>query len=162
MWRGSAGSSGFLEKSDRFHGAWPHWIDGQTGRVKPFSLERQWWRPGGDRLPGAGTCLTSRQYLKGDDAGEAELQERITVLCNGVEWDWYQQKAASLCYTWHWSPQYGWEMNHQVRGYNECLITYILAASSPAHPVTAVAYHAGWARNGEIRGNTTNMACSLT
>ena len=141
---------GFLEESDRFHGAWPHWIDGQTGRVKPFSPKDN----GGDLVETAYLVqglLTIRQYLKADDAGEAALQEQITVLCNGVEWDWYQKGGEPVLY-WHWSPQYGWEMNHQVRGYNECLITYILAASSKAHPVTAVAYHAGWARNGEIRG----------
>ncbi len=27
----------FLEKADRFHGAWPHWLDGRTGKTKPFS-----------------------------------------------------------------------------------------------------------------------------
>ena len=29
--------TGFLEQCDRFHGAWPHWMNGETGRVKPFS-----------------------------------------------------------------------------------------------------------------------------
>ena len=28
--------AGFLEKADRFHGAWPHWLHGETGKVKPF------------------------------------------------------------------------------------------------------------------------------
>jgi len=27
----------FLESADRFHGAWPHWLDGETGKVVPFS-----------------------------------------------------------------------------------------------------------------------------
>ena len=27
----------FLKKADRFHGAWSHWIYGETGKVKPFS-----------------------------------------------------------------------------------------------------------------------------
>src|SRR5699024_5757726 len=27
----------FLEKADRFHGVWPHWLYGKTGKVKPFS-----------------------------------------------------------------------------------------------------------------------------
>ncbi|MBD0279224.1 MAG: DUF3131 domain-containing protein, partial [Flavisolibacter sp.] len=27
----------FLEKADRFHGALPHWWNGETGKVKPFS-----------------------------------------------------------------------------------------------------------------------------
>ena len=45
---------------------------------------------------------------------------------------------------WHWSPEYGWEMNFPVHGYNECLIMYILAAASPTHGVPAAVYHEGW------------------
>jgi len=26
----------YLETADRFHGAWPHWINGNTGKVVPF------------------------------------------------------------------------------------------------------------------------------
>src|SRR5690606_29782455 len=26
----------FLGKADRFHGVWPHWLNGDTGKVKPF------------------------------------------------------------------------------------------------------------------------------
>ena len=26
----------YLAKADRFHGVWPHWLDGPTGKVKPF------------------------------------------------------------------------------------------------------------------------------
>src|ERR1700685_4469036 len=29
----------FLEKADRFHGAWPHWLNDTTGHVKPFGRE---------------------------------------------------------------------------------------------------------------------------
>lgn len=41
-------------------------------------------------------------------------------------------------------------MNFPVRGYNECLIMYILAASSPTHGVPAEVYHEGWAEGGKI------------
>lgn len=30
---------GFLERVDRFHGAWPHWLNGETGSVVPFSAK---------------------------------------------------------------------------------------------------------------------------
>jgi hypothetical protein len=141
---------GFLEHSDRFHGAWPHWLDGETGRVKPFSEKDD----GGDLVETAYLVqglLTIRPYLDKEQPAEAALMERITTLCNGVEWDWYQKGGEPVLY-WHWSPLYEWEMNHQIRGYNECLITYVLAASSPTHPISPDAYHAGWARNGQIRG----------
>jgi hypothetical protein len=41
-------------------------------------------------------------------------------------------------------------MNFPVEGYNECMILYVLAASSPTFPVPASAYHEGWARSGGI------------
>ena len=36
----------FLGKADRFHGAWPHWIDGETGKVKPFGTKDDGGGPG--------------------------------------------------------------------------------------------------------------------
>ncbi len=140
----------FLEYSDRFHGAWPHWLNGETGRVKPFSEKDD----GGDLVETAYLVqglLAIRQYLHGDDPGEADLQERIAALCNAVEWDWYQRDGEQVL-TWHWSPTYQWEMNLHIEGFNECLITYVLAASSPTHPITPEAYHSGWAREGAISG----------
>ncbi len=141
---------GYLEDCDRFHGAWPHWLNGETGKVKPFSLKDN----GGDLVETAyliSGLLTIRQYLDPVDVVEAELQKRITALCDGVEWDWYQKGGEAVLY-WHWSPEYGWEMNHHIRGYNECLITYVLGASSKTHSISEKAYHQGWARDGKIRG----------
>ena len=37
-----------------------------------------------------------------------------------------------------------------IEGYNECLITYIMAASSPDHSIKSEVYHDGWARSGNI------------
>jgi hypothetical protein len=141
---------GFLESCDRFHGVWPHWLNGETGEVKPFSRRDN----GGDLVETAYLVqglLTVKSYLDQRNAREADLQRRITALCNEVEWSWYQKGGEPVLY-WHWSPQYGWEMNHQIRGYNECMITYVLAASSTTHPISADAFHEGWARGGEIRG----------
>jgi hypothetical protein len=39
-------------------------------------------------------------------------------------------------------------MNMPVTGWNEGLIVYVLAASSPTHPIPKVVYDEGWARNG--------------
>ncbi len=141
---------GFLEKSDRFHGVWPHWLNGETGEVKPFSPRDN----GGDLVETAYLVqglLTIRQYLHPENEKEAELQGRITKLCDEVEWDWHQKGGEPVLY-WHWSPDGEWAMNHQIQGYNECLITYVLGASSKTHPITEDAYHLGWARGGDIRG----------
>jgi len=48
---------------------------------------------------------------------------------------------------WHWSPANGWAMNFPLKGFNECLITYVLAASSERYPVSPAVYHRGWAQS---------------
>ncbi|TRX20467.1 beta-glucosidase [Flavobacterium franklandianum] len=137
----------FLEKADRFHGAWPHWINGETGRVIPFGTKDN----GGDLVETAFLCqglLTVREYFKTGNATEQALAAKADELWKGVEWDWYTKGENTLY--WHWSPSYGWQMNFKLEGYNECLITYILGAASPTHPISAAVYQQGWARNGGI------------
>ena len=143
----------YLETSDRFHGAWPHWSNGNTGAVIPFGTKDD----GGDLVETAFMAqglLTMRQYLNPADADENSLINRITTLYNGIEWDWYTRGGQNVLY-WHWSPNYGWDMNFPIHGYNETLITYILAASSPVHTIPAAAYHQGFALNGGIKNGKT-------
>jgi hypothetical protein len=139
---------GYLEKADRFHGAWPHWIQGETGKVKPFGRLDD----GGDLVESAFLVqglLCVRQYFKDGDAREKALASRINKLWEEVEWDWYRQGKNTLY--WHWSPKNGWTMNFSVQGYNECLVMYVLAAASPTHTIPAEVYHEGWARSGKIK-----------
>jgi hypothetical protein len=143
----------FLETCDRFHGAWSHWINGSTGAVVPFGTKDN----GGDLVETAYMAqglLTIRQYLNPSDPVENELISRITALYNGIEWNWYTRGGQNVLY-WHWSPNYGWDMNMQIRGYNETLITYIMASSSTTHTIPATAYTAGYARNGGIINGKT-------
>jgi hypothetical protein len=140
----------FLEKADRFHGAFPHWWNGETGRVKPFSPKDN----GGDLVETSFMIqglLCVRQYFQNGSDLEKQLAARIDTLWKAVEFDWYRNAGQNVLY-WHWSPNFGWEMNFAVRGYNECLIMYVLAAASPTHGVPAEVYHQGWADNGNIRG----------
>lgn len=137
----------FLDSADRFHGAYPHWWEGTTGRVKPFSPKDN----GGDLVETAFLMqglLAVRQYFKDGNEREQSLASRIDRIWKEVEWSWYTQ-GKNVLY-WHWSPNFGWEMNFPVGGYNECLIMYILAASSPTYPINPEVYHEGWARNGKI------------
>lgn len=138
----------FLEKADRFHGAWPHWLDGETGKIYPFSKKDT----GGDLVETAFLVqglLTVSEYFKNGNYREKELVDKIEKLWKEVEWDWYTKNGENVLY-WHWSPTDGWDMNFPVGGYNECLIMYVLAASSPTHPITKAVYDEGWARNGKI------------
>nr|WP_320057298.1 glucoamylase family protein [uncultured Bacteroides sp.] len=138
---------GFLEKADRFHGAFPHWWNGETGKVKPFGQKDN----GGDLVETAfliqGLLAVHQYYLNGSEEEKA-VAARIDNIWQAVEWDWYRN-GKNVLY-WHWSPDYAWEMNFPVRGYNECLIMYVLAASSPTHGVPAEVYHEGWAESGAI------------
>jgi len=132
----------FLEKAERFHGAWSHWLYGKTGKAKPFSK----YDDGGDLVETAYLVqglLTAKEYFNKDNETEIELREKITYLWETVEWDWYRQNDQNVLY-WHWSANHGWKMNMPIRGWNECLITYVLAASSPTHSIPAEVYHEGW------------------
>ena len=140
----------FLENADRFHGAWPHWFNGETGKVKPFGRKDN----GGDLVETSFMLqglLCVRQYFQHGTAKEKELAARADKLWREVEFDWYRN-GKNVLY-WHWSPEYNWEMNFPVHGYNECLIMYVLAASSPTHSIPAEVYHEGWAENGKINSN---------
>ncbi len=148
----------FLKESDRFHGVWPHWLDGTTGRVKPFSPNDD----GGDIVETAYLVqglLTVKQFLDASVPYEKEIQEDIDRMVNEVEWDWYQRGENVL--TWHWSPRVDWKIGFRIGGYNECLIAYVLGASSTTHPITKEAYDEGWARNGAISGITEKYGYRL-
>jgi len=97
--------------------------------------------------------LTVAGYFKGGNEAEQQLGADINKLWEEVEWDWYTKGGEEVLY-WHWSPNFGWDMNFPVGGYNECLIMYVLAASSPTHPIKPSVYDQGWARGGAI-GNAT-------
>ncbi len=132
---------GFLgEKAQRFHGAYPHWLNGSTGKVIPFSSNDN----GGDLVETAFLIqglLAASAYF--DAEGEADIRSGIDAIWRGVEWDWYTRGGQNVLY-WHWSPSAEWAMNMPIRGWNEGLIVYVLAASSPTHPVSAEVYRDGW------------------
>ena len=137
----------FLENADRFQGAWSHWINGTTGRAIAFSEKDN----GGDLVETAFLVqglIAAREYFDGEDPQEVYLREKVDELWHGVNWQWYTQ-GQNVLY-WHWSPDYAFEMNMHISGWNEALIVYILAAASPTYPITEEVYHQGWARNGNI------------
>lgn len=140
---------GFLKNTAQtFHGAFPHWLDGATGVIIPFSANDN----GADMVETSFLIqglFTARQYFSATDAAEATLRADINTIINRVEWNWFQQNNQSVLY-WHWSPDKAWVMNHKIQGWNEALITYVLAASSTNYSITKTTYDAGWARTGAI------------
>jgi hypothetical protein len=149
----------FLETADRFHGAWSHWVNGNTGKVIPFSTKDN----GGDLVETSFLVqglLTFRQYLEPSDTVGNNLINRITDLYEGVEWDWYRKDNSNVLY-WHWSPNYGWEMNFAMYGYFEQQITYFLAAASPTHSIPKIVYSNGYGQNGAIVKNSSHYGYTL-
>lgn len=148
----------FLGRCERFHGAWSHWIDGNTGKAIAFSPKDD----GGDLIETAllvQGLLTVKGYLQDDTPAQQALRAQIDQLWQDVEWDWYTRGQQKLY--WHWSANHGWAMNLPIQGYNEGLIAYVLAASSPTHPVGEQAYHQGWARNGAQQNGKTFYGITL-
>lgn len=138
----------FLETCDRHHGAWSHWYNGATGKTQPFST----YDDGGDLVETsfvAQALIALRNYFTGSDEASIQIRERATRLWQEIDWAWYRQGKQEVLY-WHWSPNYGFRMNMKITGWNECLITYVMAAASPTHPIPAEVYTRGWARNGDL------------
>jgi len=136
-------------KADRFHGVFSHWLNGTTGKVQPFSTKDN----GADLVETAFLIqglLTVQQYFKNGSVAEKAMCDSIQKIWEGVEWTWFQREGQQKLF-WHWSPNYNWDMNMSVSGWNEGLIVYVLAASSPTHAITKSVYDNGFARNGAIK-----------
>ena len=150
----------FLKNTaQRFHGAFPHWLNGSTGAVVPFSANDD----GADLVETSYLIqglICARQYFDAVSVAETNLRADINNICDAVEWDWFRQGGQQVLY-WHWSPNSAWAMNMPIRGWNECLITYVLAASSTTHSIPRTVYDQGWARNGSMANNNTYFGYQL-
>ena len=138
-----------LTKATKYHGAYAHWINGSTGTTVPFSANDN----GADLVETSYLVqglLAARQYFDGTGAAEAALRSKINTIWEGVEWDWFRRNNENVLY-WHWSADKGFIMNMKIQGWNECLITYLLAASSPTHSIPLQVYDEGFARNGSMK-----------
>lgn len=147
---------GFFERAPRYHGAWSHFNNGQTAKTMAvFGM----FDDGGDLVETAFLMqglLTARQYFNGPSAAERTLYQRISHLWETVEWDWYRRTPDSDALFWHWSPEWTWRINHRLTGFNEVMITYLLAIASPTHGVPADLYYTGWA--GQSKAASTYRA----
>ncbi len=149
----------FLQIADRFAGVYPHWLNGQTGKVQPFSQ----YDNGGDLVETSFLMqglLTARQYFTRSTPEETAIRQQITDIWQAVNWQFYRKNNENVLY-WHYSPNYTWRMNVQLRGYYEALITYILAVASPTKGVPASLYHQGWASSPNYRNGQTYYGRTL-
>ncbi|UVC12203.1 hypothetical protein IHQ71_29645 (plasmid) [Rhizobium sp. TH2] len=147
------GMVAFLGKVPRFHGAFPHFINGATGHVVPFSRHDD----GGDLVETAlllQGLICARQYFDGNDSDASLLRTQIQELVDDVEWDWYTPGPCEALY-WHWSPKHKWKMALPITGWNEGLLAYVLAAGAQQHAIDDSGFHHGWAGNGALRNGNS-------
>ena len=148
-----------LSTTDKFHGAFPHWMNGTTGKVIPFGTQDD----GADLVETAffiQGLLTVQSYYKNGNALEKAMCASIENIWEKVEWTWFQQNGQQKLF-WHWSPDYAWAMNMPVGGWDEALIVYVLAASSPTYPIAKAVYDNGWALNGGMENGKTFYGIKL-
>ena len=139
------------EKARRYHGAWPHWLNGESGETIAFST----YDDGADLVETAFLIegiLAAKEYFDGNSEDEKEFRDIAQQLWEEVEWTWFQKDGEKKLY-WHWSENHGWKMNLPISGWNEALLAYVLAAASPTHPIDKDVYEQGWARNGSMSFN---------
>jgi hypothetical protein len=148
----------FLSRAETYHGVFPHFLHGETGATIPFSAMDD----GGDLVETAYLMvglLCARQYFSGAAADETGLRKAVDRLWRAVEWDWHT-RGRDVLY-WHWSPRHGWAMDLTITGWNECLITYVLAAASPTHPIAPTVYHKGWTASPTFRNGASYHGIAL-
>lgn len=149
----------FLLKANSYHGVFPHWLNGETGKTIPFSRKDD----GADLVETSYLfqgLLCARQYFTAANRVETELRNRIGWMWGEIEWNWFTKSDEDVLY-WHWSPNNGWAMNFPVRGFNECLIMYVLAASAERYPVSASVYHRGWVQSNFFKNGKTYYGYTL-
>lgn len=152
-----------ITKCQRWHGAFSHWINGSTGATVPFGNNN-----GADIVETSYLLeglLTARQYFNSaTDANEAALRDSINSIWNAVEWNWFTQNGAANGLYWQYNPSYTstsdiWSI--AVTGWNEALITYVMAASSPNYSISKSVYDNGWAKNGTIKNGNVYYGVTL-
>ncbi len=151
----------FLSTSaHRYHGAFPHWMNGATGETVPFSQPDD----GADLVETSYLLqglLCARQYFNGLSApDEIALRDSINNIWHGVDWQWFRQNGQDVLY-WHWSPDMNWTINMKISGWNEALIVYALAASADTGAISKTVYDNGWALNGAIKNGSSFYGIQL-
>jgi exo beta-1,2-glucooligosaccharide sophorohydrolase (non-reducing end) len=148
------------EKAERFHGAFPHFINGRTGKVIPFSH----YDDGADIVETAFLMegiLFAREYFSGTNTDEVQIRTLSDQLWRDVQWDWFVNKSSPIpAMIWHWSPDYGFKKNLYILGFNECQIVYVLGLASPTHPIEPRSYWEGW-ESAEYTSDSTQFGVHI-
>ncbi|GGH09432.1 glucoamylase family protein [Mucilaginibacter phyllosphaerae] len=149
----------FLIKADCYHGIYPHFMNGATGKTIAF-----------DRVDDAADIvetsyllmglLGAKEYFNGSTIKERYFQKRVQQMWDAANWNWHSNSGNKNLY-WHWSPNNDFQMNFPVVGYNEALITYIISAASPTHPIPKELYENSWVKRDSWKNGKTYYGFEL-
>lgn len=148
----------FLERADSYHGAFPHFLD-PAGRTIRFGRKDD----GADIVETAllmQGLIAAREYFDGSAGKEPWLRARIDGLFDAVEWDWFT-RGGREAYYWHWSPNHGFAINHEILGWNECLIALVLAAGAARGAIAPPVYHNGFTQSRTFLNGRTHEGIRL-
>jgi hypothetical protein len=149
-----------LTGATRYHGAFPHWMNGATGATVPFSPQDD----GADLVETSYLLqglLCARQYFSNtSDPDETALRDSVNSIWHAVDWQWFRQNGQDALY-WHWSPDKAWAINMKISGWNEALIVYALAASAETGAISKSVYDNGWAQNGAMENGNSYYGIQL-
>jgi hypothetical protein len=134
----------FLDtKAERHGGAFGHWMDGASGRIRNFGknynavdlVETSFLIQG---------IILLREYFDADSPEECELRVIATRLSDAVQWDKFMvtQKRGPIM-MWHWHPLDGFG-DLTIHGFHEAMMPYILGIGSDTHPITPESFYTGW------------------
>lgn len=135
----------FLQRAEHHHGIFPHWLNGRTGKTYVCKDSKD---DGADLVETSFLMmglLTARQYFDKQTPEEEKLRAKINALWERADWNWHTRNGQENELYWHWSPTHEWAMNLPIKGWNEALVSHVLAAASPTHAVKPEVYHQGWA-----------------
>ena len=140
----------FLHLGAHFHGVLPHFMHGTTGAAIAFFSEGTTARDVVEQAFLIGGLLVCRQYFDGDGKGSrAQGSDQRSLEPDRV--GLAHPAAAGTSCTGTGAPNQGWGMDFEIRGWNECLLTYVLGASSNTYPIQKEAYHRGWAMGARLQ-----------
>ena len=132
----------FLERAERHHGAFPHFLNAVTGAVMPLTR-----RDDGVDLVETALLLQglicAREYFdqpakrRRRCASESSVYGRASIGRGS--------RGASGTSPGIGAPTTVGTSDLRIAGWNECLIAYVLAAASETHPIDPDIYHEGFA-----------------
>ena len=131
----------FRFRADTFHGVFGWVMDAETARHHVFGKTY-------DLVETSYICagaILCRQYFNRDTDKERLIRTLATQIYERTEWDFFMQgggRPNTLAWVYNAEQQRFDDL--RIMGYNECMITYLLALASPTHPTPPESWD-GWA-----------------